>query len=432
MGIMGVKLISPKGRIDSVVEIPGSKSYTQRAFLIASLAEGESNLANILTSEDTEHMIEALRKFGVRIEIDGSSANITGKEPRDMKKYSDIIEVGNAGTAMRFLTSFCSLGIGKITLDGNERMRQRPIGDLVDALENLIIGRIRTEERQTDKGIEKFPPVHVDSYGLAGGRTSLNGGTSSQYLSSILMVAPYAAMSTTVNIVGELTSKPYVDMTMQVMGDFGVRVFNDDYTIFFVESGQRYKPREYRIESDASNASYFMAAAAITGGRVKINKMNPDSKQGDIKFTGKLEEMGCRVEKGPGFIEVYGPEKLRAIEADMNSMPDVVQTLAVLAAVADGTTRIRNIGNLKVKETDRIAALETELRKAGIRVESTVDSITVYGGTPAKADIDTYKDHRMAMSFAVLGLHTPMVIQNPECVKKSFPDFWERFERIGP
>lgn len=423
---MATKEINPKLKINAEVEIPGSKSYTNRALLISALADGNSELSNVLFSDDTKFMIEALKKFGVAIERRGKTLEI---KPKKNLYYDGKIFVGNAGTAMRFLTGFCALGFGAVELCGSERMNQRPIGDLVSALNNLIEGVIET--KSINAAGERCPPVLIKSKKFNGGKTRLKGNTSSQYLSSILMVAPYAENDTEIETTGELTSKPYADMTIDIMGEFGVEVKNNDYKNFFVKAGQKYKGRNYRIECDASNISYFIAAAAISAGRVKVKNINPYSIQGDIHFLDLLEKMGCKIFKGEYFIEAVGPQKLKSIEADMNAMPDTAQTLAVLASVADGTTKIYGIGNLREKETDRINALEAELGKVGIKTESTKDSLTVYGGNPHKAEIETYNDHRMAMSFSVLGLKIPGIkIKSPGCVSKSFPEFYEIFDGL--
>ncbi|MBI2550276.1 3-phosphoshikimate 1-carboxyvinyltransferase [Candidatus Woesearchaeota archaeon] len=422
-----IKEIVPKSKVDAELEIPGSKSYTNRALMIAALAEGPSRLEKFLSSDDTDHMMRALSKFGVGIELADGAVLVT---PAQRLSYSGNIFVGDAGTAMRFLTGFCCLNSGEVALLGDEKMHQRPIEDLVSALKPLINGSIEAIG-ENSKG-EKCPPVMIKSNWFKGGRTTLKGDTSSQYLSSILMIAPYASSDVEIKVVNELTSKPYVDMTIDIIQQFRVNVERDGYERFFVKAGQRYHGRDYQIEGDASSASYFFAAAAITGGRVKVGNVNPNSVQGDMRFVDVLERMGCTITRGKDYVEVVGPQQLQPVdEVDMNSMPDTVQTLAVLAATAQGITVIRGIGNLKEKETDRIKALEAELAKVGIIAVATENSLTIHGGTPHGAAIAAYGDHRMAMSFSVLGLRVPEIsILDPSCVSKSLPTFYQLFDRL--
>jgi 3-phosphoshikimate 1-carboxyvinyltransferase len=422
---MEIKEIKPKVA-KGELSIPGSKSYANRALIISALADGKTKLTNVPTCDDVKYMIDALELFGVKVNrISETELELT---PPEKLNYEGEIDVGGAGTTMRFLTSFCCLGFGDVILKGNERMHQRPIEDLLESLEENVDGKIEAENK-TEKG-ERCPPLKINSNGLKGGKIKLKGNTSSQYLTSILLSSPQAKEEVEVEIIGELTSKSYADITIDVMKEFGVEVENNNYKLFKVPKS-KYNAREYQIESDASGISYFLAAAAISGGKIRINKINPNSVQGDIKFINLLEKMGCNIEVGKDYFVLEGPEKLKAIDVDMNSMPDTAQTLAVLAAVAEGKTKIRGIANLRVKETDRIAALKNELEKCGVKVEADDDSITIYGGFPKGAQIKTYDDHRMAMSFAVLGLKIEGVkIEEPECVSKSLPEFWELFGKI--
>ncbi len=423
---MDVMKISPRSGIDAVVEMPASKSYMIRALEISALANGPSELENVSWCDDSEIMADALRKLGVDIEAYKDKLRVT---PPEILKYSGELYVADAGMATRSLTGFCSLVDGTVRLHGTQRAHERPIGDLVDAMNNLIDGS--AEAKSVNKKGDRCPPVVVKSRGLIGGKTKLKGDTSSQYLSSILMVSPRARNDVDIEIVGDLTSKPYADMTIDVMRQFGAHAENREYKNFFVRAGQNYVGRHYTIECDASNASYFLAAAAITGGIVRVKNINPNSVQGDIHFADVLERMGCAVRKGVDYIEVKGPEKLRALEINMNSMPDMAPTIAVLAAIADGTTAIYGIGNLREKETDRINALQTELGKTGIRTQSTTDSLIVYGGMPHGAEIETYDDHRMAMSFSVLGLNVLGIrVGNPACTSKSHPNYWKDFGKL--
>jgi len=423
---MQIKQIQPKERINTELSIPGSKSYANRALVIAALAKGTTTLANLPSCDDTKYMLEAIKLLGAKVEeVSKTEVNVTSPEKLS---YDGEIDVGGAGTAMRFLTSLCSLGVGDVILSGNERMCERPIEDLVRALETNVDGTIIAKNK-TENG-ERCPPLQIDSFGLKGGTIKLKGTTSSQYLTSILLSAPKAKDEVTVEIVGELSSKPFVDMTIDIMKTFGVNVKNNNYESFLVPKAS-YLAKEYFVESDSSGVSYFLAAAAITGGKIKINNINPDSAQGDIHFIEVLEKMGCKIEKGENYLQIESDGELKGIEVDMNAMVDTAQTLAVLASVAKGKTKITNVGSLKVKETDRITAIKNELEKCGITVEAGEDYLVIEGGKPTPAQIETYDDHRMAMSFAVLGLTVPGIkIENPTCVSKSFPEFWELFDSL--
>ncbi len=403
-----------------MVEAPPSKSYTQRALVVASLASGKSIIKNPLFSDDTSYMISALSHFGVRIERKKDCLFVHGSNGK-LSHAKKKIFVGNAGTAMRFIATLASLAEGATVITGDKRMQQRPIQDLLDALKQL---GVRSESSNG------FPPVKIFGGSFIGGAARLKGITSSQYLSSILMCAPYAKKDVKIEIAGNLASKPYVDITLDVMKKFGACVKNFNYKKFAVKNGKKYSPRSYRVEGDASSASYFLAAAAVTKGKVRVNNINPGSKQGDIKFAGILKNMGCSVRQGKDFIEVQG-HSLKSIDVDMNKMPDIVPTLAVVSLFAGSTTTIRNVQNLRIKETDRIKALAFELRKIGANVEETDDGLKIRRRRLQKAVIETYNDHRMAMSFAIAGLAISGIrIKNPNCVAKSFPDFWEKFSLL--
>ena len=411
--------------VSASVNLPGSKSITNRALLLAALADGESLLRAPLHSDDTLHMAQALRDLGVTIdetpERDFHVTGVSGKLESSRKP----LFVGNSGTTVRFLTAAACLAPANadITLDGVARMRERPISDLVGALLTLGV----SAECVNGHGC---PPVRVRGGGLAGGRCRLRGDVSSQFLTALLQVAPYAHTNVEIEIVGDLISKPYIDITQAVMASFGVGMRNDSYRILGVEAGQRYVGREYAVEADASNASYFLAAAAVTGGTVTLENLGASSIQGDIRFANVLERMGCTVVQRGRTTELTGPAKLKAVEADMGAIPDTAQTLAVVAAFADGPSRLTNIGSLRVKETDRVKAIARELPKLGARVEEGPDFWVVHPHAEGKGSaeaIDTYDDHRMAMSFAVAGLRLPVVINNPGCVAKTFPDFWARW-----
>lgn len=411
--------------VDADVNLPGSKSITNRALLLAALADGTSTLTGALRSEDTVYMADALRDLGVTVEEDGAKITVTGRGGHFAHPAKSTLFIGNSGTTVRFLTAAaCLMPEGSdVVLDGVARMRERPIRDLLGALITLGVNA----EAVNGHGC---PPVRVRGGGLPGGRCSLRGDVSSQYLTALLQVAPYAKSDVDITIVGGLISKPYIEITRAVMNAFGADFENDEYLSLHIRSGQRYHGIDYSIEADASNASYFMAAAAVTGGRVKLQNLGSTSIQGDIAFADVLERMGCRITRGAQ-IEVTGPKKLKAVDADMTLIPDTAQTLAAAAIFADGPSHITGIGSLRVKETDRIAAITNELRKLGARVDEGPENWTIYPieKAPESAAIATYEDHRMAMSFAVAGLRLPdITIDDPGCVAKTFPDFWETWK----
>jgi len=417
-----MKEIKPLSHCDAVVTIPGSKSYTHRSLVVSALADGESLLINPLRCEDTEYTIWGLEKFGISIFWDDDRLHVKGKGGK-LKATEERIFVGNSGSSMRFLTALSALKEGCTLLDGSERMRKRPIGDLLMGLEALG-ARAHSKEK------DGYPPVIIHSEGLKGGRAKIRSEESSQFLSALLMVAPYAQRDVCIEIDGHLSSKPYVDITLDVMAAFGVRIQKEAYHSFFVQAGQRYFPQKYRVEGDASNASYFLSAAAVTRGRVRVENFQPDSIQGDARILNILENMGCKVIRGEGWAEVCGRE-LQGIEIDMNEMPDLVPTLAVTTAFGRGRTVIQNIGHLRFKESDRIKALAGELRKIGIQVEEGADWLVIEGGEAHGAEIDPHDDHRLAMSFAIAGLAVPGVkIKGEQCVNKSFPGFWEALEKL--
>jgi 3-phosphoshikimate 1-carboxyvinyltransferase len=414
--------VRPLSRCDGVVTIPGSKSYTHRALIVSSLADGESILIHALRCEDTEHTAQALLKLGVKIFWESNDVRVLGTGGM-FKTGDEKIDVGNSGTSMRFITALSALRNGITLLDGSERMRKRPIGELLNGLEELGV-------RAYSQMGNDCPPVIVESHGLEGGTVRIKGDASSQFLSGLLMMAPYAQRDVNIEVTGSLASKPYVDITRDAMSAFGVEIRNQRYRSFFIKAGKRYLPQKYRIEGDASNASYFFSAAAVCRGRVKVKNLNPVTLQGDIGFIDILERMGCGVTRGSDWIEVLGGE-LHGIEIDMNERPDLVPTLAVTAAFAQGKTVIQNIGHLRFKESDRIHAVAVELGKMGIRIEERGNWLEIEGGRPQGAEIETYDDHRMAMSFAIAGLAVPGVkIKGERCVDKSFPGFWETLQKL--
>jgi 3-phosphoshikimate 1-carboxyvinyltransferase len=416
--------IKPVDKINATVRIPGSKSYTNRALITALLANGESVVKNALLSEDTRVMISCLGELGIQVNVITEENRLIikgcgGKIPVDRAR----LFARNAGTVVRFMSAALTLGNGQYEIDGVERMRQRPIQQLIDALNQLGADVVSKE----DTGC---PPVLINASGLRGGTVKIPGNISSQYISAILLTAPYADSDVRIVVIDDLASKNYVDMTIDVMNRFGVAVERDSYKEFSVKSGQEYKGCEYMVEPDASGASYFFAAAAITGGKVRVEGLGDGSLQGDSRFVDILSKMGCRTKKSHDWLEVEGGE-LIGIDVDMNDTPDVVQTLAPVAAFAKGKTRIRNVKNLRYKETDRITAIVNELKKVGVEAREFEDGIEIVPSPPHSADISTYNDHRMAMSFAILGLRTKGIrIKNPECVEKTFPDFFERLEKL--
>jgi 3-phosphoshikimate 1-carboxyvinyltransferase len=411
--------------VDASVEIPGSKSITNRALPLAAMAEGESLLIKPLFSDDTERMIESLRQLGARIAVDDDlNLGVTGVGGHPQTPAQPLF-IGNSGTSVRFLAALCThLPSGSsCVLDGIERMRQRPIQDLIDAIAPLG-GRI-----ESIKGTG-CPPIRVHGGGLDGGETTVSGAISSQYLSALMMTSPLARRDVAIGIKGQLVSKPYVAMTAQVMEAFGARVSNDPSSgRIRIAAPTSYSAQEYLIEPDASNASYFLAAAAVTGGSVTVRELSEESVQGDTQFAKVLKQTGCRVEYGANYIRVDGPEALSPVDVDLEEMPDMAQTLAVVCLFAGGRSRIRGLGNLRVKETDRIAAIATELRKLGASVEEGDDYWVIDPPkNPPAAAIHTYDDHRMAMAFAVAGLRIDgLMIEDPGCVAKTFPDFWDRW-----
>lgn len=414
--------------IEAEVRIPGSKSITNRALLIASLAQGESTLAGMLFSDDTRYMAEAISALGLTVETDPATdtARVVGGGGHFPIGSADLY-VGNSGTSMRFLTAALAVAPGRFRIDGNARMRSRPIGPLLAALDDL--GSTARSEYGNN-----CPPVIVAGEGLAGGSCGIDGGLSSQYFSALLMAAPYARRDVELQVIGDLVSRPFMEITAAVMRHFGVEAVLDRerWRTFRVEAGQRYRGRSYQIEPDASGASYFFAAAAVTGGRVRIPGLGMNSTQGDLAFVRVLERMGATVAMTGSATEVTGPPggRLRGITIDMNALPDTAQTLAAIAPFADGPTTITGIAHNRHKETDRIADLATELRRIGQEVTEFPDGLTITPRPVTGAQITTYDDHRMAMSFAVTGLRTEGIeILDPGCTAKTFPDFFERLAR---
>ena len=408
--------------VNAIVEIPGSKSITNRALLVAALAQGDSLLENALFSEDSEYFAKCVEQLGIPIELNPHQAQIkiAGRGGEIPAQQADLF-VGLAGTAARFISALVGLGNGEYRLDGVPRMRERPMGDLLTVLQTGG-AKINFE------GNPGFMPYTIYGQQFSGGHFRLKANQTSQQLSALLMIAPYAQQDTIIEVEGTLVSQSYVKMTSRLMADFGVEVIETAENQFQIKAGQRYQGRDYTIEPDASNASYFFAAAAVTGGRVRVNHLTKESCQGDILWLSVLEQMGCQIKHGDDYTEVTGPEQLQGIDIDMNDMSDLVQTLGAIAPFASTPVTIRNVEHIRYKETERIRAVVTELQRLGVKVEEFSDGLRIEPSAIAPTAIETYHDHRMAMAFAVTGLKTPgIVIKNPSCTAKTFPDYFTRF-----
>lgn len=416
--------IAPTGPIHATVRPPGSKSITNRALICAALAQGKSILRGALDSEDTQVMVAGLKQLGISVDFNTETHEIEVVGCGGELPVSEAdIYVANSGTTIRFLTALVSLGNGRYRLDGIPRMRERPIADLLAALNQL--GADASSE--TGNGC---PPVIVNAGGLSGGEVKIAGNISSQYLSGLMMAAPGAAADVEIVVDGELVSKPYVSMTLAVMESFFCKASNYNFERFAIPTGG-YTACDYAIEPDASAASYFWAAAAVSGGTITVEGLTPNALQGDVAFCDCLAQMGCNVSASDNSLTVTGG-KLHGIDVDMNGISDTVQTLAMVALFADGPTRVRNVAHIRHKETDRIGDLARELRKLGAAVNEFDDGLEIIPGELRGAELDTYNDHRMAMSFAVAGLRQPgVVIRDPGCTAKTYPRFFDDWKRIG-
>ncbi|MFJ5478715.1 3-phosphoshikimate 1-carboxyvinyltransferase [Pectobacterium carotovorum] len=420
--------LQPIKLINGTLNLPGSKSVSNRALLLAALAEGKTRLTNLLDSDDVRHMLTALTALGVEYHLssDRTVCEITGLGGAFTASQPLELFLGNAGTAMRPLAAALCLTDGDIVLTGEPRMKERPIGHLVDALRQ---GGAKIDYLEQ----ENYPPLRLHG-GFQSGEISVDGSVSSQFLTALLMTAPLAKQDTQISIQGDLVSKPYIDITLHMMKAFGIEVRHENYQRFFVAGRQQYhSPGDYLVEGDASSASYFLAAAAIKGGVVRVTGVGRNSVQGDIRFADVLEKMGATVRWGEDYIECERGE-LHAIDMDMNHIPDAAMTIATAALFAQGgTTTLRNIYNWRVKETDRLAAMAIELRKVGAEVEEGNDYIRITPPTKLKAaEIGTYNDHRMAMCFSLVALSdTPVTILDPKCTAKTFPDYFEQLARLS-
>ena len=429
------RLITPAGAVRGSVRVPGSKSHTNRSLVIAALAGGPSTVEGALFAEDTLAMMEGLRALGFKLEADepGRRVEVEGLGGRIPAREA-LVEARDAGTVMRFLTAVAALGRGTYVIDGSARMRERPIGDLVEGLRALGV-EVRS------RGREGFPPLEVRASGLAGGTAQVSAATSSQFASALLLASPCAASPVTIELTGDVVSRPFVELTLALMNEFGAEVERAGEGGFRVEAPKPYRAGVHHVQGDATAAGYFWAAAAVTAGRVEVANVGTRSHQGDAAFVDVLEKMGCTVTRSPDSIAVEGRSRLSSGSFDLGAMPDTAPTLAVAALFADGPVEITNVANLRVKECDRLAALAAELPKFGAEVEERPDGLRITppaGGREAlelgflPVRIATYNDHRMAMSFAVAGLAAGGVeIENPGCVAKTYPGFFDDLERLA-
>ncbi|MDR3432349.1 MAG: 3-phosphoshikimate 1-carboxyvinyltransferase [Rouxiella aceris] len=419
--------LQPVALVNGSINLPGSKSVSNRALLLAAFARGTTRLTNLLDSDDVRHMLNALTQLGVthRLSADRTHCEIDGLGGIFPQTQALELFLGNAGTAMRPLAAALCLGQQDVVLTGEPRMKERPIGHLVDALR---LGGAQIDYLEQ----ENYPPLRLRG-GFKGGEISVDGSVSSQFLTALLMTAPLAETDTLIRIKGDLVSKPYIDITLNLMKTFGVTVVNENYQQFHVQAKQTYlSPGSYLVEGDASSASYFLAAAAIKGGTVRVTGIGKNSMQGDIRFADVLEKMGATIRWTEDYIECSRGE-LHGIDMDMNHIPDAAMTIATAALFAEGPTTLRNIYNWRVKETDRLTAMATELRKVGATVEEGEDYIRIDPPSSLTfAEIGTYNDHRMAMCFSLVALSdTPVTILDPKCTAKTFPDYFERLAAIS-
>jgi 3-phosphoshikimate 1-carboxyvinyltransferase len=419
--------LDPIAKVSGEVNVPGSKSLSNRALLLAALAEGETELTNLLDSDDISHMLNALTKLGIAYTLNDDKTRCKVQGNGGAFEVTNPVELflGNAGTAMRPLCAALAASNVDAVLTGEPRMEERPIGDLVDAL----------REANADVTYMKndgYPPLHIKGRTLSGGEMSVDGSVSSQFLTALLMAAPLFTSDVVIRIKGELVSKPYIDITLDTMAKFGVSVDNDNYQTFTISGEAKYvAPGKFMVEGDASSASYFLAAGAIKGGTVRVTGIGQNSIQGDIRFADVLEAMGAKVEWHDEYVEVTGAP-LKGVNMDMNHIPDAAMTIATTALFAQGPTTMTNIYNWRVKETDRLNAMATELQKLGAKVEEGHDYITVWPTSELHhAEIDTYNDHRIAMCFSLVALSdTPVTINDPGCTRKTFPDYFTRFKTL--
>ena len=408
--------------ISTLVRIPGSKSLTQRALVAAALAKDNSFISNALVAEDTLHLSDGLRALGAQIVPAEGGFFVSGTAGKIANSGKELF-LGNNGTALRFLTALVCLGKGKYVLTGEKRLCERPVGALVEALQKMGVD-ISCQNN--------CPPVEVNANGLPGGEITLQDIESSQYVSALLLCAPYTKKGIDLTLQGDVVSAPYIDLTISVMSDFGAKINRTSKHEYHVTAGKIYRGCEYYVEGDASSASYFFLAAALLKKPIRVSGISRKSKQGDIRLLNIMEELGCKVRSSEDWVEVAGGNLVEGnLTFDLNDMPDMVPTLAVLSAFRKGQTVIGNVAHLRIKESNRLAALVTELNRIGIETRETPDGLVIQGGIPRPAKIETYNDHRMAMSFAVAGLVIGGIeISDKKCVDKSFPDFWKELKKI--
>ena len=424
--VADMEAIQIRSPVNATVEIPGSKSLTHRALITAGLARGTSRLKNVLICEDSLYTINGLQELGIRTTLDGDDARVMGTGGK-FSRTDRIKEIflGNSGTSFRLLLSTVALSRGEFILSGTPRMHERPIGGLVTSLSQMGVNAWCPQK----KG---YPPVRIRSRGIPGGKVSIPGDQSSQFISSLLLAGPYAENPVEIEVIGNLVSRPYVDLTLDVMAHFGVNVFREDYHYYKIPNDKKYRPCPMSVEGDVSSASYFWAAAAVSGGTITTRNIYPHTtRQGDIGLLEIFKKMGCQVQSEATGVTVSGGP-LRGTVADMNSMPDMVPTLAAVALFAEGRTVIKNVAQLRHKESDRLKAVTREFSRLGAHIHEHSDGLTIEGEQNLHGcGVDSHDDHRMAMALAVVGLKVPgLVINNSGCVHKSFPRFWDLWQSL--
>ena len=406
----------------ATVRVPGSKSLSQRALVAAALAQNDSVINNVLVSQDTLYLIKGLLNLGAKIVPTEDGFSVSGTAGKIINNGKELF-LGNNGTALRFLTALVCLGRGKYVLTGEKRLCERPVGALTDALQEMG-AKVVTNNN--------CPPVEINADGLAGGKITLRDIESSQYVSALLLCAPYTPRGMDLSLQGGVVSTPYIDLTINVMRDFGAKITQTGKYEYRVAAGEIYQGRKYNVEGDASSASYFFLAAALLRKTIIVQGISRQSKQGDIRLLDVLEELGCKVKSEEDCVEVTGGDLTKGnLTFDLNDMPDMVPTLAVLSAFREGRTIISNVAHLRIKESNRLAAMVAELNRCGIEAQELPDGLVIQGGKMRPSKIETYNDHRMAMSFAIAGLVAPGIeISDKKCVDKSFPSFWEELKKL--